>query len=243
MPKLLNPALLATVYDAARKKIAAREIPTTVIGTNSFVYRSINPNSPYTLLPEPVPPVKHVSKVTANKLLIGPDEAMELGNRFSGPSRNGHIPGAGALYCVQQQQALMNESMHYSGKNGAWALGGRCVLKIRILGSMMVAELSPHNPAAMRFLKSLGKDIWDKMNDPADCSVARGIGLAIANSGYLRGISVQTVRESERSEDERGDNLVLYGAGTNQISGTTVDEAWYYSNKSQTPTGYVASFP
>lgn len=244
MPKVLNPAILAKTYELTRKKIEQREIPTTVVQAGQFLYRSVNPSSPYTKLDKPVAPVRHISKLKANPLLGPADEAVELGNRFSGPSHNGHIRGAGGLYCVQQQQALMNESMHYSGKNGAWALGGRCVLKIRVLGAILVADLSPHNPSGERFLRELAKGgMWDKMTDPDDCSVARGIGLAIAHSGFLRGVSVQTVRESERSDEERGDNLVLYGAPGKAIPGTTVEEAWFFGAKTGSFEVYEVAFP
>ncbi len=244
MPKVLKPDVLISTYEAARKKIELREIPTTVIQAGQFLYRSINPASPYTPLSKPVPPLKHISKLKANPLLGPADEVRELGNRFSGPSPSGAIPGAGGLYTVQQQQALMNESIHYSGKNGAWALGGRCILKIRVLGALLVADLSPHNPAGERFVRSLGKNnMWEKMVDPVDCSVARGIGLAIAHSGFLRGVSVQTVRESERSDEERGDNLVLYGAPSHAIPGTTVDEAWFFASKSNEFEIFEVAFP
>lgn len=244
MPRVLHPAVLAKSYELTRKKIEQREIPTTVVQAGQFLYRSINPSNPHTHLPKPAGPRKHISKPSANALLAPADEAMELGNRFSGPSHNAHIRGAGGLYCVQQQQALMNESMHYSKKNGAWALAGRCVLKIRVLGAILVADLSPHNPAGERFLRELSKSaMWEKMNDPHDCSVARGIGLAIAHSGYLRGLSVQTVRESERSSEERGDNLVLYGAPGKAIPGVTVEEAWYFSGKTNDFEIYEVAFP
>jgi hypothetical protein len=92
---------------------------------------------------------------------------------------------------------MVNEAMHYIRKVGVWALTGRCVIKMRLMGSMLVADLSPHNPRSRRFLRELGKNIWEQMVDPKDCSVARGIGLAIAQNRALRGLSVQTVRESE----------------------------------------------
>ena len=92
----------------------------------------------------------------------------------------------------------------------------------------MVADLSPHNPGSRRFLDSIGPKAWDEMNNPDDCSVARGIGLAIADSGFLHGLSVQTVRTSERSAGERGDNLVLFSAaGT--VPQIFIDEAYYYA--------------
>lgn len=241
MPIVKRPAALAAAYSAVRKKLAANDIPTLLLQSGQTLFRSINPNSSYTFLPKPAPGT-HVSKAQANKLLVPGDGAKELSNRFSGPSYDGVIPPAAGLYCVLQQQALVNESMHYSGKAGAWALVGRCVVKIRLMGSMLVADLSPHNPRARRFLRELGSDMWDQMVDPEDCSVARGIGLAIAQTGILRGLSVQTVRESERSAEERGDNLVLFTSPGRLIPGMYIEEARYFE-KTHTPEVFPVAFP
>ena len=72
-----------------------------------------------------------------------------------------------------------------------------------------------YNPGAHRFLEKLGSDtavqdtlrkagrpsrkLWDHMCDGEDCSVARGIGLAVANSGYLRALEASTVRPPPES--------------------------------------------
>jgi hypothetical protein len=233
--------VLAAAYATAAKKIRPREIPTLVIQAGQTVFRSIDPNSPYTMLPKPKPGT-HVSKFQANLLLVPGDGAVDLKNRFSGPSHNPGIPSAGGLYCVLQQQALVNESTHYSGKAAFWALSGRCVLRIRLMGSMLVADLSPHNPRARRFLREMGRDAWDQMIDPDDCSVARGIGLAVAHSGFLRGLSVQTVRMSERSADERGDNLVLFAAPGQAVSDLYIEEASYFGKTSK-PEVFPVAFP
>jgi hypothetical protein len=233
--------VLAAAYASAAKKIQAREVPTLLIQPSQTVFRSINPNSPYTLLPKPNPGA-HVSKFKANLLLAPGDGAVDLGNRFSGPSHNPAIASAGGFYCVLQQQALVNESTHYSGKVAFWALSGRCVLRIRLMGSMLVADLSPHNPRARRFLREMGGDTWDQMIDSNDCSFARGIGLAVAHSGFLRGLSVQTVRISERSADERGDNLVLFAAPGHAVSGLYIEEASYFGKTSK-PEVFPVAFP
>jgi len=217
------------------------DMPTVLLQSGTTLFRSFNPNSAYTLLPKPQPG-KHVSKSQANKLLIPGDGLRELNNRFSGPSYDPAIPAAAGLYCVQQQQALVNESMHYSHKVGVWALSGRCVLKMRLMGSILVADLSPHNPRGLRFLREMGGETWDEMVDPKDCSVARGIGLAIAETGVLRGLSVQTVRESERSAEERGDNLVLFTAPGQTVPGIYIEEAYYYG-KRYDPEIFPVEFP
>jgi hypothetical protein len=240
MPTVNSNAALAKAYEKAAEKIGRREIPTTFIDSGQVLYRSINPLSPYTYLPKPAAG-GHVSKGLANKLLIPGDGAADLKNRFSGPSLNGSIPPASGLYCVLQQQALVNESTHYSGKAPVWALAGRCVLRIRVMGRLLVADLSPHNPRALRFFRELGKDIWERVNDPKDCSVARGIGLAVAHSG-LQGLCVQTVRESDRSDEERGDNLVLFAPSGRPVPALYIEGAYYYG-KTADPEIFPVDFP
>jgi len=239
VPKVLSNSALAAAYAAAKKKID--DLPTLLLQADTTLYRSFNPNSPYSQLPKPAPG-KHVSKMQANKLLVPGDGAIDLSNRFSGPSNDPAIPAAGGLYCVLQQQALVNESAHYSKKVPVWALSGRCVLKMRLMGAMLVADLSPHNPRSKRFLRELGKGTWEEMTDLKDCSVARGIGLAIAETGVMRGLSVQTVRESERSADERGDNLVLFTLPGQPVSGVYIEEAYYYG-KRYDPEIFPVQFP
>lgn len=228
MPTVKHPAALFAAYSAVKKKIDS--MPTLLLQPGQTVFRSFNPNSPHSLLPKPQPGT-HVSKLQTAKLLVPGDGTQELNNRFSGLSYNPTIPPAAGLYCVLQQQALVNEATHYSGKAAVWALSGRCVLKMRLMGSILVADLSPHNPRARRFLRELGAGTWDDMVDSEDCSMARGIGLAIAQTGVLRGLSAQTVRESERSHEERGDNLVLFALPGREVSGIYIEEAYYYGKR------------
>jgi hypothetical protein len=110
------------------------------------------------------------------------------------------------------------------------------------MGSVLVADLSPHNPRARRFLREMGAGAWEQMTDPDDCSVARGMGLAIAHSGFLRGLSVQTVRSSERSADERGDNLVLFSAPGQAVPGLYIEEASFFGKTSK-PEVFPVAFP
>jgi hypothetical protein len=231
MPSVNHRDVLAATYAAVRKKIQAGEMPTVLLQAGTTLFTNINPNQQWTWLPKPKR-VTFVSKFDANRLLLPRDGHKERQNRFSGPSLHREIPGAGGLYCVLQQQALVNERIHYSGRPGTVSLCGRCVLRIRLMGALLVAELSPHNPQALAFLRELGADTWKQMNDPDDCSVARGIGLAVAHSGFLRGLSVQTVRMSDRSAEERGDNLVLFGEQNEPIPGLYIEEATYFNRAS-----------
>ncbi|MBC8166607.1 MAG: hypothetical protein H7Y20_12135 [Bryobacteraceae bacterium] len=241
MPTVNAKAALAKVYDKTAEKIRRGEIPTTFIDAGQVLYRSINPQSPYTYLPKPAPG-GHVSKGLANKLLIPGDGMLDLKNRFSGPSFNPSILPASGLYCVLQQQALVNESAHYSGRAAVWALVSRCVLRMRVMGRLLVADLSPHNPGALRFFRELGNDTWDRVNDDKDCSVARGIGLAVAHSGFLQGMCVQTVRESDRSDEERGDNLVLFAPAGRPVAAVYIEGAYYYG-KTAEPEVFSVDFP
>ncbi len=238
MPTVKRPAALATAYQATKRKIA--ELPTLMLQPQT-IYRSFNPHSTYSALPRPAAG-GHVSKPAANLLLIPGDGVLDLHNRFSGPSYNAAIPPVGALYCVLQQQALVNEMTHYSGRAAAWAIAGKALLSMRLMGAILVAELSPHNPRALRFLRELGAKTWDEMNDPDDCSVARGIALAIAETGFLRGIAVQTVRSSERSDEERGDNIVLFANPRQAVPGLSIREVSFYG-KTRTPDVFPVEFP
>lgn len=241
LPSVKNRDALAKVYAAAKRKIDANDIPTLLLEDGRVLFRSINPMSRFSFLPRPGAGM-HVSKRLANPLLAPADGPIDLSNRFSGPSYWPAIPCAAGLYCVLQQQALVNESTHYSGKAPVWALAGRCVLRMRIMGSILVADLSPHNPRARRFLRELGAGIWEQMTDPKDCSIARGIGLAIANSRWLHGVAVETVRESERSGEERGDNLVLFATPGSAVSNLYIDEARFYGRRSD-PEIFPVAFP
>ena len=262
MPTVNHKVALAATYRATQKKIQAGDLPTLLLQAGSTVFTNIDPNRAWTWLPKPKR-ANYVSKFDANELLMPRDGDKERKNRFSGPSLNRDIPASGGLYCVLQQQALVNERIYYSRRPGTVSLCGRCVLRFRLAGDLHVAELSPHNPRALPFLQELGPDIekeivevlprgdpraidkardeavaflhglgadtWKQMNNSDDCTVARGIGLAIASSGF-RGLTAQTVRMSDRSEEERGDNLVLFGAQDQPISGLFIEKVFYFNN-------------
>ena len=245
MPTVRSEEALAKVYWAAKKKLDAGEVPTLPIYPDQTFYRSFNPKAGHSALVKPAPG-GILSRSATVHLLAPPDGANERGNRFSGPSvitalhsaapitplsgPSAGISSSGGVYCVMQQQALVNESTHYSRKVPLWALAGRCVIRIRSRQLFQVADVSPHNPGGRRFLRSLGASVWDEMNDLKDCSVARGIGLAVAQCSYLSGMVAQTVRESDRSAEERGDSVILFGPQGVDLSYPSVDEAQFYGN-------------
>lgn len=254
MPTVSRPDVLSATYAAAASLIRSHEVPTTLIAAGQTIFRSV----PIKYLPRPSPG-QHLSKTIALNALMPMDGVMERNNRFSGPSYNPSIPAAGGLYCVLQQQALMNEVMHYARRAGVHknpkpagltfaeaAMLDKCVLKIVLMKQALVADLSPHNPGLSSFLKKLEQaggllnllagtqyssavSAWQRMIDSDDCSVARGIGLAVANTNFLSGLTVETVRRSGRSTEERGDNLVLFGSAGQAVPGLYVEEAYYFN--------------
>lgn len=238
MPVVKNPALLMETCNAVKKNIS--RIPSQLLSADSTtLYRRIPP----TLLKKPAPG-HPVSRSALDKFLTPFDGSRERQNRYSGPcptsslgrlpAGSGHILCCGGLYCSLQQQALINEMMHYSHRSGKMALDGQAVLKIRLRGPALVADLSPHNPAALSFLQSLGNRTFEQMTDPVDCSVARGIGIAIAHSGYFHGLLIQTVRESDRSDEERGDNVVFFGTTKHSLPCLYVESVQFFNQADKT---------
>jgi hypothetical protein len=72
------------------------------------------------------------------------------------------------------------------------------------------------------------RSTWKDVCDGQDCSLARGIGLAVANSSYLGALQVATVRSSERSDEEVGDNLVFFGPNGQQAPRLWIEEAYLF---------------
>lgn len=122
-------------------------------------------------------------------------------------------------------------------------LNQKCVIKIRVLGVYTAADLSPHNPGSDAFLDSLGqasavkhelaasgrgwRNLREAINDSNDCSVARGIGIAMGHFGY-EALLVQTTRTSERSPFELGDNVIFFGKQGERIPNLSVEEAYLF---------------
>lgn len=252
MPAVIHPSKLKAAYEAASRLIKEQKIPSGLLEVNQRLYRLIDPTKDYSKLTKPLAG-GYVSKEEAFHLMI-PADGSDLvpgfarmnRNRFSGLSDSPSIPPAAGLYFSLQQQALMNETMHYanflphepsalqiehtSGKmslkdNGP--LSGKCILQFRILGTMLVADLSPHNPGAEHFFSAIGKNTWNEVQNPDDCSVARGIGLAVANSGFLSGLIAQTVRVSDQP-GKCGDNVLLYAVPGRQIQHISLERAMFF---------------
>jgi hypothetical protein len=66
------------------------------------------------------------------------------------------------------------------------------------------------------------------MSDGDDCSVARGIGLAVGNSDYLSALEAGTIRPSGRSSEETGDNVVFFGNDGQTIPNLYIEKAYLF---------------
>jgi len=124
------------------------------------------------------------------------------------------------------------------------ALNLKCIVQIQIMGAFTAADLSAHNPGARRFLDRVGaatpvisalraaglpaRSLWDHMCDGDDCSVARGIGLAVGNTPFLSALQATTVRPSDRSSEESGDHLVCFGRNGQTIPNLFVEKAYVF---------------
>jgi len=267
MPTVARKDVLEAVYQATLEAIGEGGVPTVPLIAGDILFRAV----PEIYLPRPVSGGS-VSRGKAATALeprdggVGSEDKDK--NRFTGLSYTPSIPAVAGLYCVLQQQALVNEAMHYGWKEdrirnaikagtplASAALANRCVIKIVLMSRFLMADLSPHNPGTEDFFRRLSSrpgvmgllaktqyaskvSFWERLVDGDDCSVARGVGLALSSVRYLNGIVVQTVRRSGRSLDEKGDNVVIFGKTGRPISGLRVDQVFYFE-----PTGRLQRFP
>lgn len=267
MPTVARKDVLAAAYEATLAAVRNGGVPTTPLTAGHAIFRAVAEK--YIAKPSPG---GLVSKRAAESALQPRDGASGSErndkNRFTGLSYNPSIAGVGGLYCVLQQQALVNEAMHYARmeadvmkavRQGAQlrdaALANRCVVKIVPMTRLLLADLSPHNPGTDKFFQTISGQpalmhllaktqyaskvsFWGRLVDSDDCSVARGVGLALSSLGYVNGIVVQTVRRSGRSIDEKGDNVVLFGKAGNSIPNVYIDQIFYFD-----ATGKLERFP
>lgn len=250
MPSAKRPHVVKAVYEEVSRRLARRDVPTELVQASRVLYRAAD--------------LKYMSvnakgvfpRGAANQALVVRDGNWDS-NRFSGRSMVAGIPSRGGLYCAIQQAALVNELLHYTTNqpgvlmNTATGMpfpsstfAQKFVVKIRLMHSLMVCDISPHNSDSKQFLESIGSapavqnalrqggnlpiSFWAELVDGHDCSAARGLGLAVAHSGYLHGLQAATVRQSDRALDESGDNIVLFGADGQAISGLWIECAYRF---------------
>lgn len=250
MPSVKRPRVLAAVYEETAGLLAKREVPTEHIDPSRRLYRAADLE--YMALNA----AGVFPRAMANQALVVRDASSDA-NRFSGISKNPAIGDRGAIYCAGQQSALVNELLHYTANQPGvmmstatsmpvpgFSFARKFVVKIRLMHVLALCDLSPHNPGSRRFLERIFNaprvqaaltesgyrplSMWFELNDGQDCSVARGIGLAVAHCGWLHGLQAQTVRPSDRSPEEMGDNVVLFGNASQPVSGLWIECAYRF---------------
>src|SRR5947209_5927466 len=109
MPCAQHPFLLKAVYERASELIRGRDqtVPTELIGNQRTVYRSFDKAFVQ------IDAKGAFDSRYASQALIIRDEMTDR-NRFSGQSFDASIPAYGGLYCSAQQQAQVNEILHYA---------------------------------------------------------------------------------------------------------------------------------
>jgi hypothetical protein len=256
MPSVVYPSVLRAVYEEASRAIAARnQVPTELILGDPDIYRSF-PIKYFKLTPDGVFPRDEANKAA----LVIRDEDVDT-NRFSGQSLSTEVPASGGLYCTFGQPALIAEVLHYSrvNKDGTInqtiargsktgfprpgdALAEKCIVRIRLMSSIMALDLTTHNSGAQMFVGEIersravqgaihlahapSKPLWDWIFDGWDYTIARGIGLAVASSDYLSALRVGSARHADRSENETGDNLIFFGRNGSQVPNLSIREAY-----------------
>jgi hypothetical protein len=246
MPTIQKPNVFAAAYQAMKALLEAREVPTRQLFPNQCVYRSVSAQ----YLSRPAPG-EFVTEAHQRAALSPFDEGADR-NRWSGSAAHGIAP-AGGLYCVLQQQALVNEIMHYfrgqrgpAGPFSPAAFADKAIVKIRVYRTILCVDLSSSNAVTKDFLAVLLDMVARGATKPVrgpfphtnaieiqralgadDCSIPRGIGLAIAHCGFAPALIVPTMRFSERSIHERGDNIVFFGPNRVPIPGLMVEEVLY----------------
>lgn len=234
MPTVRFPALLRAAYHATVAH--GKNAPTLWLPVDSTVFHYFP---------------QEFFVVDTHRHILRRDHAMKTmtiynqhndAYRYTGQPHCHGIESQGGLYCSLQQQAIVNEAAFYveaervkeAAAKGlpppkplprTAVLNSKAAIKIRLLGPMIAAEISPHSPDAEKHLRAIAADkvvatelkaarksarpVWDLLNDPDDCSFARGLGLGLAR--FYDALCAQTARTSERSPLERGDNLIFFG--------------------------------
>ena len=246
-----DPKRLEKIYNAALGELTHPDIPTRIVAANAYIFRSVEMD----YLPGP-PASGYVSRLKANLALQAYDQYKDR-NRWSGASQTPTVPSSGGIYFSLQQQALVNEIRHYGGPDADIALLNRPILKIRVNRILKLIDLTETNPEARNFASRvlqragllssesfvpLNVVQWYRFFAEDDCSIPRGVGLAIAASKIYDGLIVPTVRFSERSSFERGDNLVLFAPDNVPYPGLFAEEAFYFSTNTLIAR-YPVQFP
>jgi hypothetical protein len=143
----------------------------------------------------------------------------------------------GAIYLSEVEAANFNETLWYfyqsRSQNNFLPKGGvglatemmrgKMVLDVIVTHPLCVFDLSLHENFVMDLIGILQKSsevktaipghttVLDIYRDPGNCDIERAIALAAADSKIFHGIRAGTVRMSERSADESGNNVIVFG--------------------------------
>jgi hypothetical protein len=255
MPSVRYPSVLRAVYKEVSRLIALRgPVPTELVLGDPDLYRSF-PIKYFTPNKDGIFPRTQANQAA----LVIRDEASDT-NRFSGQPLTADVPASGGLYCTFGQPALIAEVLHYSRVNRdgtinrtirretrtgfpvpGEALAEKCIVRLRLMHSVMALDLSEHNPGSLAFVKQIERShavqgaidlahappvpLWDWIFDGWDYSVARGIGLAVASCDYLSALRVRSARHGSRSPEESGDTLIFFGRDGTQVSCLSIVES------------------
>lgn len=249
MPYVTQPLMLEAVFSAVTERIKNGLMPTYLLHPRTPLFRSV-PEKYAALNGESL---LELSSAQENLRIRN---ATDFGNRFSGSSYSTKIASRGALYFSESEASLVNEHFWYARDKRAYrdeltgypvlhpSLVEKRILKASISAPMLVADLDVHAGHDVGFLNELQQSaeiqsvmkltrypyqsLLEAMKSSTDCSVARGIGLAVATSRELFGLRVGTIRESDRSSDETGNNLVLYGMQDKFLTGLKIESVFCF---------------
>jgi hypothetical protein len=232
MPSARNPVVFEQAFHAASALLAGNDFPTRQIGLHrDQLFRYVDRK----FLPKPASGA--FASTAQQNAAISPFDEYNDSNRWSGKSPVISIPGKGGLYAVIHPHALINELRHGNAKwNPAWnekKLDQFVIVELRIARAQLMLDLSPANPGAARFWKlfwtksKLNEHIHQPRLKSEDCSIQRAIGLAVAHCQFLQGLIVQTIRTSDRSAGEVGENIIFFGPNAKPIPHLVVEKITY----------------
>ncbi len=229
MVTIKNPNLHRAAYFTVLDIIKAGQVPTDIIHPGTRMLRTTDRKY-----------IKITSEgflalsSAAASLMIR--NAYKDESRWSGSStmRGKQV---GAIYLSEAEAANFNETLWYfyqsRSQNNCLPKGGvglanemmrgKMVLDVIVTHPLCVFDLSIHESFVMDLIGILQKSaevkaaipthttVLDIYRDPDNCDIERAIALAAADSKIFHGIRAATVRLSERSDEESGNNVILFG--------------------------------
>ncbi len=243
MVTIKNPNLHRAAYSIVLDLIKAGQVPTDIIHPGARMLRTtdrkfinITPQGQLAL-----------SSAAASMTIRN---AYKDESRWSGIST---MKGkqVGAIYLSEVEAANFNETLWYFyqsrsqnnflPKGGAGLanemMRGKMVLDVIVTHPLCVFDLSIHESLVQGLLGTLQKSadikaaipahttLQEIYRDPANCDIERAIALAAADSKIFQGLRAGTVRMSERSAEESGNNVIVFGQQDDLAQGIAVVRA------------------